>query len=53
MDCKLRVPCASDSSFRGYIYLEAKGWSPKKCNDEIGGNKWCPAFGYTPENKWA
>jgi hypothetical protein len=34
-------------ALRGYLHLEAKGRSPKKCSDVIGGNKWYPAFGYT------
>jgi hypothetical protein len=38
---------------RGCLHLEAKGWSPKKCCNVIGGNKWYPTFGYTPKNKWA
>jgi hypothetical protein len=36
---------------RGYLHLKAKGRSPKKCSDVIGGNKWYLAFGYTPKNK--
>jgi hypothetical protein len=31
---------------KGCLHLEAKGRSPKKCSDVIGGNKWYLAFGY-------
>ena len=41
------------TQLRGCLHLEAKGQSPKKCSNVIGGNKWYPAFGYTPKNKWA
>jgi hypothetical protein len=34
-------------NLRDCLHLEAKGQSPKKCSDVIGGNKWYPAFGYT------
>ena len=42
-----------NSYLRGYLHLEAKGLSPKKYINVIGGNRWYPAFGYMPKNKWA
>jgi hypothetical protein len=46
-DSLQRTYIAFEWAIRGCLHLEAKGQSPKKCSDVIGGNKWYPAFGYT------